>query len=302
VGLLVWLFGQLCRVLRGTRGTRGIYIQLLPHTGFAVRGDPEYMEAAPPYPPPAIKVPTVSLALFHFAGWRKAWIFAQMGLTHLDMRADGLIFYKLVGTGSGVGFDLMPNFGRYAILSVWDSHAHAEAVLDQHEPHRRWHHAADHVTQFIMSPISSRGSWTGQTPFDPALPSPPMPSAPATIISADQTGASGGADIAGGGDIAVLTRATLKTSAIPKFWPLVPAISQSVAAALDRGDARFAAGLGEVPYRNQITFSVWTDGGAVADFARQNGPHGPAASKAMNSDWFSEYLFARFRLLDILTA
>ena len=60
----------------------------------------------------------------------------------------------------------------------------------------------------------------------------------------------------------------------------------------------FKAGLGEVPWFRQVTFSIWRDLSAMRAFAGGSSAHGAAARAAETKDYFSESLFARFAVLD----
>jgi len=53
-----------------------------------------------------------------------------------------------------------------------------------------------------------------------------------------------------------------------------------------------------VPLLHQVTFSIWPDAASMANFARGNGPHGRAIQSVRAENWFSEELYARFRILD----
>ena len=60
----------------------------------------------------------------------KGWAFAQMGLAPSKLQQkEGLKFFKLMGTGSGNGFSLWPDFGTYAFLGVWDNQKSADDFL-----------------------------------------------------------------------------------------------------------------------------------------------------------------------------
>ena len=52
----------------------------------------------------------------------KYWAFKQMGEGYKFFKnVEGLLFFKFLGTGSGTGFSLFPDFSVYAILCVWES-------------------------------------------------------------------------------------------------------------------------------------------------------------------------------------
>ncbi len=58
----------------------------------------------------------------------------------------------------------------------------------------------------------------------------------------------------------------------------------------------FKAGVGEVPWLHQVTFSVWPDAASMAAFARADGPHAAAIRSVRAEGWFAEELYARFTL------
>jgi spheroidene monooxygenase len=45
-----------------------------------------------------------------------------------------------------------------------------------------------------------------------------------------------------------------------------------------------------------VTFSIWPDADSMAQFARADGPHARAIRAVRIGDWFSEELYARFRV------
>lgn len=56
----------------------------------------------------------------------KFWAFSQMQLGHTHFKnIDGLVFYKLLGSGAENGFSSRPNFGTYALLCIWETEIHA---------------------------------------------------------------------------------------------------------------------------------------------------------------------------------
>jgi hypothetical protein len=61
----------------------------------------------------------------------------------------------------------------------------------------------------------------------------------------------------------------------------------------------FKIGIGEVPLLHQITFSIWPDGASMARFARGDGPHGRAIKAVREEGWFTDELYARFRVLGV---
>ena len=131
------------------------------------------------------------------------------------------------------------------------------------------HWSAQNWTIFLK-PISVRGSWSGKLPFQ----------AQKDISS---------------GRIVALTRATIKFTTLLKFWRKVPDVQRLISS--DR-NVLFKIGLGEVPGRQQVTFSIWPSQVAMDEFARNNGAHSEAIKSVRRGNWFSEELYARFKIFD----
>jgi spheroidene monooxygenase len=81
-----------------------------------------------------------------------------------------------------------------------------------------------------------------------------------------------------------------------RFWRRVPDISAVIGA---DPNVMFKIGIGEVPLLHQITFSIWPDGASMARFARGDGPHGRAIKAVREEGWFTDELYARFRVLGV---
>lgn len=211
---------------------------------------------------------TVTLSLFRFdRALARLWVLGQMGAARLRLpHVPGLDFWKLCGSGTGEGFTPKPNWGTWAILSVWKSRDMADLGL-QAQPFTRWRAKSDESCALFLEPYSARGHWAGVAPFTPAGSSPDGP-------------------------IAAMTRATVKPGRALRFWGRVPDISAKVGS---DPNVIFKIGIGEVPLLHQVTFSVWPDAQSMADFARR-GPHAEAIRAVRDEGWFNEELYARFRI------
>jgi len=211
---------------------------------------------------------TVTLSLFRFdRALARLWVLGQMGAARFVLpRVPGLEFWKLCGSGTGEGFTPKPNWGTWAILCVWHSRDLAKAGMEQ-PPFTTWRAKADESCTLYLEPYSARGHWAGVAPFRPEGSSPDGP-------------------------IAAMTRATVKPARALRFWGRVPDISAKVGS---DPNVIFKIGIGEVPLLHQVTFSVWPDAQAMADFARR-GPHAEAIRAVRDEGWFNEELYARFRI------
>jgi len=192
-----------------------------------------------------------------------------MGLARRHMaNVPGLVFWKLLGSGTGEGFTPVPNTGVYAILSAW-ADGIEPAPSTEAAVFKKYSARADEVCTLSLSPLSARGQWSGEAPFRPDTDTHPH------------------------GPLAALTRATVKPRNILKFWKRVPDISRRIG---ENEDVRLKIGIGEVPFLHQVTFSIWPDAESMARFARKGGPHAEAIRAVRDEDWFAEELYARFRV------
>lgn len=221
---------------------------------------------------------TVTLSLFRFAApSARLWVLGQMALARLPgLRPARAEFWKLCGSGTGEGFTPRPNWQVWGILAVWPDPATARDAVTREPVFRRWRAHTAETWTILLSPASARGRWSGQSPFRPA----------AGSHAARQAG-----------PLAALTRATVRPGRALRFWSRVPDISAMIGT--DR-NVVFKIGLGEVPLLHQITFSIWPDSDAMARFARGKTAHGRAIEAVRREDWFSEELYARFRILETI--
>ena len=225
---------------------------------------------------PGLAASAPALVTVHLWGVPTRSVVAAASRMALDrrhlVRAPGVRFAKLLGTGSGRTFsvtDADPR--RWALLVAWDSPADAEA-FEHGRTVRAWSELSQERLLVRMRPLSSRGTWSGVAPF----------------------GAPGRARCSG--PVASITRARLRPLKTPTFWKAVP----PVAADLQRARGlRLALGIGEAPVGLQGTFSLWQDENALRSFAHRRTPHQEVIRRTAAEHWYSEELFARFEVLDV---
>jgi len=227
------------------------------------------------------QITTLSLLRYHGLS-AKAWIFTQMGrmpgwpLASPLAGTEGLLFGRLLGSGGGNGFALHPDFGVYAFLGHWADRAAADRFFADHPWWRANERRLAEQATFYLEPTMTHGEWGGQKPFtprpenyDPALP------------------------------VAVITRATIRTRKLPDFWRYVPQTSASV---YDHPARKLSIGVGEYPVFMQATFSLWTSGKAMRDFAYRSGHHKRVVRLTKERDWYKEEMFTRFTVLGAVGA
>jgi hypothetical protein len=188
----------------------------------------------------------------------------------------GLTFAKVLGTGSGRTFapqDVDPR--HWALLTCWDS-PHAARTFDNSRVVRRWDASCTERARVAMTPMSSTGLWSGHQPFGP----------PSSGTNVDDST----------GPIAAITRARIAWNQLPAFWRSVPDVTAALTA---HPGLRWSLGIGEAPIGLQGTFSVWDDVASMKAFAYQTVGHRRAIQQTRETGWFSEELFARFRVQEI---
>ncbi|TWR31269.1 DUF3291 domain-containing protein [Mucilaginibacter pallidiroseus] len=213
----------------------------------------------------------VSLTIVRY---RKAFVpFALMAMAvhRLPMMLQsGCSFWKLLGSGHNGTFDLQPDWQQWGLLAVWDNQEDFENFSRSSFVSRWWRTLATETWTILCEPLQSHGKWDGKEPFGrPKSAVPPGP-------------------------VAVLTRATIKMSRLKNFWSHV----DEVAALMTKAPGYIASfGVGEAPVYRQATFSIWTDLEQMKAFAYGSKQHAEVIKKTRSEGWYSEELFARFRII-----
>ena len=195
-----------------------------------------------------------------------------MQLAHPRLASvSGLTFSRLMGSGSGNGFSLAPNWGVFAWLGQWADGEAADRFFRENDWFAEVVAHTDHRLTIRLEATMSHGEWGGGNPFTPR-PDRYDPAAP----------------------VAVITRATIHARKLPDFWRYVPATSASVH---DHPARLLSLGIGEYPVFMQATFSLWTSGAAMTAFAYAGANHREVVRLTRERGWYKEELFTRFRLL-----
>ena len=214
-----------------------------------------------------------SVTFFHFKK-NHFWAFKQMGIAPFLLKeVAGLSFYKFLGTGGGAGFSLWPDFSTYAFLGVWETESDFISFSKNHPVFKTYRTKANHVRTLKLRAIHSHGKWSGVNPF--------IQQAKAKVPPE-------------GDKAVVITRATLNWNRLISFWKAVPKASRAITAA--KG-IYYYKGIGEWPFIQQATISVWESFDAVQKFAYQSDAHAEVVKETRKKKWYKEDLFSRFVLL-----
>lgn len=214
---------------------------------------------------------TVTITFFRFHGLHALWMLPQMQLALRGLRRGDPApsFFKLMGSGGEDGFSVRPGFDTYAFLAVWPDQATADGYFETNDRYRALlRHASEQWTVYLQ-PTASHGAWSGVNPFRDTGPR----------LRDDEI-------------MAVITRASIRKRYLMTFWRDVPRVSEVLRDAPGR---IFSIGVGEWPWIEQATFSLWRNAGQMRDFAYHHPEHARVIRRTRELDWYSEELFANFR-------
>ena len=212
---------------------------------------------------------TTLISFFQYAGIKNKWhAFTRMGRSPiLQKKINGLTFFKPLGTGSGNGFSIKPDFSTFGFLAVFKSEELAKEFLGT-DVVKEYTQTTVSYSHVLMRTVKSHGEWSKLKPFE-------------SSVEYDKTK-----------PLAVITRATIKPKLAYQFWKNVPAVSKS----MDKYDELvFSKGIGEFPLLMQATFSLWSSAEAMMNYAYKNPKHAEMVKKTRELNWYSEELFARFQ-------
>lgn len=194
-----------------------------------------------------------------------------MGLIPREFhKIEGANFSKMFGSGGGKGFKVRPNFSTYAMMHVWENREMADKFFKSDFYTKMKDESTEQWTVFFKT-YKMLGTWDQQNPFK--IDSERDMSAPVVVI----------------------TRASIKTRYVIQFWKRVPAISKFLNNCTKN---IFSIGIGEIPWFYQVTFSIWNTEEEMIAFAHTDKNHANAAKKSMDKNWFKEYMFNRYYLVD----
>ena len=212
---------------------------------------------------------TVIISFFKYKGIVNKWnAFVRMGRPPISIKKiEGLTFFKPLGTGSGNGFSIKPDFSTYGVVLVFSTEENAIHFL-QSSTFKKYKNSAEKYSTVFMKTIKSHGEWSKQNPFK-------------SEVAFDKKK-----------PLAVITRATIKPKLAHKFWKYVPSVSKSMD---NYKSLVFSKGIGEFPLLMQATFSLWESAESMMDYAYKNPKHAEMVKKTRELGWYSEELFARFQ-------
>jgi heme-degrading monooxygenase HmoA len=188
-------------------------------------------------------------------------------------KTNGLLFYKFLGTGGSNGFSLWPDWSTYALLTTWKNEEDAKKFISNSQIISLYKQKVKSIRLLTLESFKSHGNWDGINPFESNNSN--------TILEKKK--------------IAIITRATLNWSKLFAFWKSVPHSSTAIKEA--KG-VLYYKGIGELPFIQQATISIWNSLDDVLNFAYNSKKHADIIKKTRKEKWYKEELFSRFIILE----
>jgi len=213
----------------------------------------------------------VVLLLADIAGGSRLWGWSRIVKGPQALQGvPGLLFSKVLGSGYEGGFGLRPSPSRHGLFGLFESLPTAQEFIQNSTVLQAYQERSSEFYCALLKTWSCRGSWDGQS-LDVCTAQPIK------------------------GPVAALTRASIRLGKAPEFWRHAP---PSQTALSNAKGCQLAVGLGEAPFVRQATFSIWDSVSDMNAYAR-SGAHLEAIQAALQNDYFSESMFARFVPLQV---
>ena len=113
---------------------------------------------------------TTLISFFKYTGLKNKWhALGRMGRSPvLQQKIEGLSFFKPLGTGSGNGFSIKPDFSTFGFVAVFDSEEIAKDFLNS-KIIKEYTKTAIAFSNVLMHTVKSHGEWSKQNPFESSV-------------------------------------------------------------------------------------------------------------------------------------
>ncbi len=216
------------------------------------------------------------VATFHLLRERPGRAIVALARLGLDRRrlasTDGLLFWRLLGTGRASNTGPSIDARRTAVFAVWRNAASAERF--EASMASRWVHLAESY-HLRMVAIGGHGSWNG---FD--------------VIGAVRAGGPTDSRSSTTGPVVVITRAEVRVRHLRQFTVAARQVNRQLR---DTPGLLAVCGVGEAPIARQATLSIWQSAAHIEAFGARPGHHRETVARTRRDGWYGEELFARFR-------
>jgi heme-degrading monooxygenase HmoA len=215
-----------------------------------------------------------TITLLKYNGFQnKFWALSMMQFAKSYLTGiEGLRFYKLLGSGKD-GFKPQPDWSTYALLQVWANEESANAFFESSDLIKKYNKHSIQLCKLYLKSIAAHGLWSNQKPFIKSKTLSTRPKA-----------------------IAIITRASIKTSELKRFWKYVPHTQTAIEKA--KG-LLYTKGFGEFPIWEMATLSIWDSLDSAKAYAYSSQEHAQAVKMTRQYNWYKEELFSRFEVYKI---
>ena len=181
-------------------------------------------------------------------------------------------FWKLMGSGKNAQVDLAPDYKHWAILTTWDNKTDCDEFYEKSVPVKWFRFFGKEEFTILLKPLASHGLWSGIKPFKVAD----------NLGTQDEK-------------VVVITRAAIRFGKVREFRGNI----KRAAEAMRQADGFIlSAGVGENPFFDQATFSVWENLESMKNYAYKSFDHSDVIKLTRERKWYSEELFARFSIIE----
>lgn len=212
-----------------------------------------------------------ALTITKYRGLNIPFAFLGMAILRLPLWLNrNCRFWKLMGSGKHAQVDLAPDYRHWAIITTWDTEEHCNEFYNHSFPIKWFRFFGYEEFTILLKPLSSHGLWSGKKPFKTEE------------------------NIQSNGKIAVITRAKIHFSKLKEFKSNIKRAADQM-----RKSEGFilSAGVGENPFLDQATFSIWESAAHMKDYAYKSFDHADIIKLTRERQWYAEDLFARFEIL-----
>ncbi|TCD24724.1 DUF3291 domain-containing protein [Pedobacter psychrodurus] len=214
----------------------------------------------------------VALTITKFRALTVPFAFMGMAILRLPLWLNKKCkFWKLMGSGKDAQVDLAPDYKHWAVLTTWDNRKDCDDFYRNSFVMKWFSFFGIESFTILLNPLYSHGSWSEIEPFK------------GEKISSGHTG-----------KIAVITRAAIKFNRLKEFRRNIKKAADAMRIA---PGFILSAGIGENPFFDQATFSIWTDADSMKNYAYKSVDHSDVIKLTREREWYREELFARFSIV-----
>lgn len=214
-----------------------------------------------------------ALTITKFRWYTVPFAFVGMAVLRLPLWLNKKCsFWKLMGSGKNAQVDLPPDFKHWAVLTTWENGADCDMFYSDSTVIKWFKFFGREQFTILLNPLSSHGQWSKKEPFkaDKNYENPTGP-------------------------IAVITRAAIRFGKQKEFKSNIKRAAEAMRTA---PGFILSAGIGENPFFDQATFSIWTDAESMKNYAYKTFDHADVIKLTRERKWYSEELFARFEIIE----